>query len=191
MMRTRKSFGKSGQTRYIYEHAMRVIIIIFAFTAVVILVQLYVITKLYIQPAAAEVLFARVYYSPTTIWAMDPLTGRSEMGVIDVQTFNQARLEAAINYGTKDHISARVMLVDDKKAQAGDYSFSNCDERQGEAVKTLYINKELWKTLCVSSVSIAGSGSATILSRQYPVSIINENKITPGMLSIQVLTPNS
>lgn len=194
----RQGMAKKGQFKEILEYLMRLLFIFIVCVSVVLLVSLYIAQRMNVQPAAREVLFNRIIYSPDTIWAFTPHLNRPDFGTINLNDFSSARLELAITYSTKEHIAARLIITDKVTAK---YLELECAEPTwGRGVfsvsaywsKTVYLNTQLFGDLCPKAISgLEGKGAAQVKVETLPVLIKNNNKLESGWLLIHIITPNS
>ncbi|MFH1174053.1 MAG: hypothetical protein V1725_02915 [archaeon] len=179
-----------GQVKYYFEHVIRVLVLIFAFTAVILLIELYILTRLDVQEVSRDVLFYRIYYSPD-LWESHEGLNRPNIGLISWDDISSSTL-SGIHYTAQEHIAAKITFIRNDFASSDDHDRAPCTERNGTFAKTTYLNKALYTKLCpYVETGITGKGSASILIRDVPVTFSTIMGEERGTLLVHIITPNS
>jgi len=151
----------------------------FAFLLILVLVVGYVVSRyqsaeLKTRLSESEAFFNAVYYSPDAISYFDVEKGISVPGIIDLENFNEERIESALNYEKNDVIAASFSLFD----------------LNGKLIKTVVYNKEkydLWKPISKPEGK-GGIGATSVFEKEIYVLYFN-GKTNPGILKAEIILP--
>jgi hypothetical protein len=168
--------NKKAQAFYLIWHIFRTIFIIIIFLSVVLLIRMYIKAEIPTTRLQTEVFFNRLFYSPDAISYNDPYTSRSYPGIIDLGKFNSANIENAINYDYDKMVAAKLIIYD----------------KDNNLVKESYFNQKWytnWYPLAASSLQ--GKGSATRTIKTFYVTYFENNEFKEGILTVDIIVPNS
>ncbi len=162
----------------------RIIFLVIIMFAVMFIVRSYVTTTIDVSELKANVFANRVLYSPTGMAYLDPDTNRAYPGVVDIEKFKlqitEKFLEKAVYYGEKNQeLGARFLL-------------KNLDEN--EETEVFYNEdffKEQKKIADSGPVFTEGPGGVRAYTKNYDVLILKNKVLHKGILTIEVVVPNS
>ncbi|MBT7903497.1 hypothetical protein HN587_06560 [Candidatus Woesearchaeota archaeon] len=162
----------------------RIIFLILAMIAIVILVRLFVVGQLDIDPVIADVFEHSLLYSPGGISFHDPLTGRIYPGVIDGTQFgiNKLDLNKSLSLGNNRLIAARINLE----------TFALEGKPIVVGYPILFYNEDWyynWKPLADLNSNLKGLGKADYHVRTLPVVVRTVLGPYQGKLTIRMIIP--
>ena len=160
----------------------RIIFLVIVMFAVMILIRSYVTTTIDTSELEANVFANRILYSPTAISYYDKKIDRLYPGIIDADKFNSQKnekfLEKSSYYGSKNmEIGAKLFLKD--------LSDNNNLE--------VFYNEDFFKEqkkLAESGLT-KGPGGARLFIKKYDVLLLKNNIPNKGVLTMEIVIPNS
>ena len=166
--------NRRGQAQYFLESAFRIGFLMIALLAFFLLTNFYVINRINTNRLQSEVTADRIMYSDAIMYEEN---SRIYMGIVDVKKFNDDTLSKKVDYQTQKHATARLDLRD------------NID---GTIKYTAYLNKAQYENLYVLAKANAnGKGSATIYTKDYPITYKNGTSYRYGTIIMTIIIPNS
>ncbi|MGV8172511.1 MAG: hypothetical protein ACP5OA_07515 [Candidatus Woesearchaeota archaeon] len=167
--------GKKGQVQYFLENAFRIGFLMIALLIFFLLVNFYVINKIDTNRIQAEVTANRIMYSDAFMYQENL---RTYIGIVDAKKFNDDRINSKINYPIKRHATAKLELYDNDDMDIAKY--------------TAYLNKAQYDILyTLTSSGGAGKGSATLYTKTYPITYLDNNVYRYGTIRMKIIIPNS
>ncbi len=173
----------------------RIIFLVVALLAVVIVIRLMINSKFEVRGIQSEILVQGLLYGPGGITYYDPLTGRIYPEIVDPSQFNESKYDMGFHFSPNSLITARILLVKEKetlkKLHFGKSKnmISNVDP--SDVVGVTYFNKEWWdnwKPLAESK--IRGLGRVDIDNTELPILYRDaDGGLHSGWLYITVLQP--
>ena len=157
----------------------RIIFIIIIMFLVMTLVRTYVATAIETSDIKANLFSNRLIYSPNSISYYDEPIKRAYPGIIDPAKFGSADfLDKSIYYGEKNkEIGAKVVLKD----------FSD-----GKEYALFYNNNFFSEQKRIADAGLTeGPGGAKSYTKKYNVLVLKEGSLNNGMLTIDIVIPNS
>ena len=167
---------KAGMTKYMMMSLIRILIMAVVVLGIVLLFKSLLFSDLDVSQVKNGVLYSKIMYSPNGITYVDERTGRAYPGTIDLDKFTEETLENSINYTYERYISAKLTLLDDKKAEK----------------KTIFLNK-VWynRWLPLSNKQFLGLGSTEKQETIVTIIYKENNEFKQGFLTITTLQPKS
>jgi len=160
----------------------RLVFIVIVMFAIMVLIRSYVTVTIDISELQANLFVNRVLYSPTAISYFDKDIERLYPGIIDFDKFklqtNEKFLEKSVYYGEKNtEIGAKLVLKDLSE----------------NAELTTFYNEGFFKEQkkLVDSGLTEGPGGARGYNKKYNVRIFKNNDLHEGILTVEVVIPNS
>jgi hypothetical protein len=168
------SRNKRGQVQYFLENAFRIGFLMIALVVFFLLVNFYIVNRIDTTRLQSEVTADRIMYSNTLMYEEN---SRTYIGIVDIKKFNDATIDAKINYPVKRHATAKLELV---------------NNANGTILYTAYLNKAQYQNLLVISTSGGqGKGGAISYTKDYPVTYIDSGKYSYGTIKMNVIIPKS
>ncbi len=161
---------------------LRIIFLVAVMFSIMILIRSYITTTIDISELQGNLLAYRMIYSPNSISNYDSEINRTYPGIIDVRRFESQNaekfLEKSAYYGKDSkEAGARLLLK----------GISNNEER------TIYYNEDFFKEQkkLVDSGFTEGPGGAKGYTKKYNVVMLSKGSLSRGMLTVDVVIPNS
>jgi hypothetical protein len=147
---------------------------------VLLLFSMYFVVQIYeskfLDTAETEAMIFKHYmiYNPNALPYRDPYSNRVYPGIVDVNNFNTARLDAAANFGKINNmIAAKIVLFN----------------MSGVVVADAYYNEERyydWEPLTIGK----GIGAPILKAEDdYVLFAGKDGKIKPGVLTMNIIVP--
>ena len=171
-----KRINKKGMSFEIAFSIMWLIFLTFVLLAIVALVNMLILSTSNTKEIQAEAFVYHILYSPQGISYTNEVIQRTYPGKIDEKKFSQEFMDSTVKANDNKMLSARITIrkADDKSP-----------------VVIIY-NKEWFdKWFPLAETNLPGPGGATSITKTLPVIIKNNEKETQGMLTIDVVMPNS
>jgi len=168
-----KNLNKKGQVQYFLESAFRIGFLMVALLAFFLLVNFYIVNRIDTNRLQAEVTANRIIYSDAIMWQDN---SRVYPGIIDINKFNDDTLGRRIDYATKSHAAAQLKIIDNKDGT--------------EKYPPAYLNKAQYENF-QAIIGKEGKGSATMYTKDYPITYRNGDESNYGTLIMNIIIPNS
>jgi len=176
-----KIFTKTGTVSgHVVLWIPKFIYLIIAFLSVIFLLRILVVTQIDSAEAEARILINRLIYSPNDISYLDADTNRNYPGIIDykkfisLENFPNELDTKTISYGQYTNLIAAKLILKNSESNKEDVAFYNKE------------NYEFWEPRILSTVK-GGTGSVKSFAEQKYVLIKEQNKLSSGLLKIQVI----
>jgi len=160
----------------------RLVFLVIVMFAIMVMIRSYITTTIDISELQANVFISRILYSPTTISYFDPDIKRAYPGIIEFDKFKsqitEKFLEKSIYYGEKNTEVGAKFILKDLSENSELIAFYNED-----------FFKEQKKL--VDSGLTQGPGGARGYNKKYDILIFKNNALHKGILTIEVVIPNS
>ncbi len=135
-------------------------------------------------PVESEILFNRILYGNNGLWSYDDEINRLYPGILEFETFNNPKkieesLNKALYYGEENKRAAFELILKNLE-----------EEKEFDPV---YYNEEKYKEWVewYKAGVTEGAGGRKGRTEEFNILIKKEEDLTPGILSITVLIPNS
>ncbi|HII71607.1 TPA: hypothetical protein HA265_02520, partial [Candidatus Woesearchaeota archaeon] len=92
----------------------RIIFLVIALLACVILIKLMLNAKFWTKPLQTEILLNGLLYGPGGVTEYDPVTGRIYPEIVDVTQMNSANLDLGLNFPENKLMAARIVVTEGK-----------------------------------------------------------------------------
>ncbi len=164
-----------GQVQYFLESAFRIGFLMVALIVFFLFVSAYINNQINPQPIIVEVTANRIMYSDAVMY-QDPVTGRTYPGIIDLKKLNDDTISKNIDYAKKQFATAKIKILD----------------TNGNFVQEAYVDKPQYDILKVLIDSKGqGPGSATMYTKELPITYKNDTTYNYGLMELEVIVPNS
>jgi hypothetical protein len=154
---------------------LRMMLMIFVAMSIVILMTKYMALSADVGTAERAILLNRLIISPGCLAYTDSELQRPSTGIINLTRLNSIYLDSCMHYGeSNDHAAANLSLTiigTGAKAQA-------------------YYN-EVGYALLKPRAGMDGPGGSKLLKDTRYVLVMDDNKLSKGLLTIELVTPNS
>lgn len=168
---------KKGQVQMTFNiGAMipRMIFIIGAVLATVMLIKHFLLVNIDVAEAEGQILINRFIYSPDCVSFRDKDLGSTHAGIIDLERFNSEVLDECIFYGDENNYASAKLTL---------YLLDT-----GEDITAYYNQKgyEIWVPL----LDMEGSGGSKSFQDFKYVFVRTNDELRRAILGIEVVTPN-
>jgi hypothetical protein len=154
---------------------IRMMLMIFVAMSIVILVMKYVALSTDVGDAERAILLNRLIISPGCLAYTDSELHRPYTGIINLTRLDSTYLDSCMYYGERnDHAAANLSLT---------------IIGTGEKAHAYY--NEVGYTLLKPRAGMEGPGGSTLLKANRYVLVMDGNKLSTGLLTIELVTPNS
>lgn len=145
-----------------FEHGfVRFIFLVIAFLSVVFVIRMYLLSEFKTEQIEAEMIFYNAFYTPDGFSYVDPATGRTYPGIIDMERFYTARMDSAVFFTNNNHIAARFSL----------------EAPSGNVFREAYMNEQYFTLKHpLAKTRQKGEGGALLLTREVNVWTIENAK---------------
>lgn len=154
-----------------------IFVVLVTFTMVIFL-SLMIRSEMDVKDVETDVLAYRFLYSPNGFNYKDNDIGRSYPGYIDIDKFNDNKVNEFFNFKKSEMMAAKLTLIN----------------RNDKSEKTVYFNKKWFDAYKPrAAANVGGSGGAEISTKMLPVTI-TDSKMSfkdQGILKIEIVTPNT
>ena len=160
----------------------RIFFLVVLMFAVITLIRSFITTTVDVSELQANIFAKRILYSPNAISYFDSDLRRTYPGIIDFNKFKSQSidkfLEKSVYYGIKNReIGANLLLKD--LSENSDIS--------------VFYNEDFFKEQkkLADSGFTEGPGGAKLYIKKYDVLILKNNIINKGILTMEIVMPNS
>ena len=156
------------------------IYLMIGFLAVLLLLRLLIVTQIDSAESESSILINRLIYSPNDISYLDMDINRNYPGIIDYGKFTKLKNSPndldvkTISYGQYTNLIATKLTLNNMESKKEDIIFYNRE------------NYEFWEPRILQTVT-GGSGSVKSFTEQQYVLIKDQDKLSKGLLKIQVI----
>ena len=156
-----------------FEHGfLRFIFLVIAFLSVVFVIRIFLLSEFKTEYLEGQTLLYNAFYTPDGFSYVDPSSGRTYPGIIDMERLHTARLDSAAFFTNNNHIAARFTLK----------------TPDGASFKEAYMNEQYFKLKYpLAKTRQKGEGGALLVTREVNIwTIENAQNISNKYPSVLV-----
>ncbi|MDP2750522.1 MAG: hypothetical protein Q8O89_06850 [Nanoarchaeota archaeon] len=148
---------------------------------VMIMLLMFIRTKIDMGSAETQIYVNRIFYSPTGISYYDEELQRGYPGIIDLQRFNEEILNHSLFFTNPEEQYDTYIAIN--------LSLKYADKKGKDVEAVTYYNKE-WYERFVPRIGKKGRGGTKEWTRERDVVVKDDNLLLPGTLTLHIVMPN-